>query len=136
MAPETLSLAQRTRVSERSSAGPGFVVLYRWRLHPGLEQQFIAAWTRVSKLLLEQRGSLGSRLHRAGDGTWYSYAQWPSAGAREQAFALPAVDPIAGAKMREAIAESFPEIILESVADYLVAGSRGGDSGRTDGDLL
>jgi len=102
------------------SIGPGFVVLYRWRLHPGKEQQFIAAWSRVSELLLTQRGSLGSRLHLAPDGTWYSYAQWPSAAAREHAFSLPAVDSESGATMREAIAESFPELVLQSVADYMV----------------
>lgn len=100
--------------------GPGFVVLYRWRLHPGKEQQFISAWSRISEKLLLERGSHGSRLHRAPDDTWYSYAQWPSATARDQAFALPSVDPEAGIKMREAIAESFPELILEAVADFLV----------------
>lgn len=101
--------------------GPGFAVLYRWRLHPGMESQFTQAWCRVSELLLTQRGSLGSRLHRAPDGTWYSYAQWPSAEAREHAFSLPPVDPEAGARMREAIAESFPELVLASVADFMVA---------------
>ena len=104
--------------------GPGFAVLYRWRLHPGKEQQFIEAWNRVSLLLLEERGSLGSRLHRGADGIWYSYAQWPSAAAREQASSLPSIAPEAVASMREAIAESFPEVVLESVADFLVLGQQ------------
>jgi heme-degrading monooxygenase HmoA len=47
--------------------GPGFAVLYRWRLHPGLEESFIEAWSRVSEGL-QKRGSLGSRLHRGHDG--------------------------------------------------------------------
>ena len=100
--------------------GPGFTVLYRWRLHPGMEDQFVAAWRRISGLLLQERGSLGSRLHRGPDSVWYSYAQWPSASARAQA-----VDAGASERMREAIAESFPELVLEPVADYLVLeGSR------------
>jgi len=94
-------------------------VLYRWRIHPGMEQQFEEAWSTISRLLLE-RGSLGSRLHRAVDGTWYSYAQWPSKAARERAFDLPPLDPAAGAKMKEAVAESFPELVLEPVADCMV----------------
>jgi heme-degrading monooxygenase HmoA len=101
-------------------AGPRFVVLYRWRLHPGAEAAFVAAWSRVSDLLLRERGSLGSRLHRGADGLWYSYAQWPSAEARASAFAAGPVDPEASARMRAAIAETLPEVVLESVADFIV----------------
>ncbi|TAM63795.1 MAG: antibiotic biosynthesis monooxygenase [Rhodanobacter sp.] len=109
-----------------NSKGPGFAVLYRWRLHAGAEESFVRAWTRVSELLLSERGSLGSRLHRGPDGLWYSYAQWPSAEARERAFALDPVDPEAGRQMAEAIAEGFPEIALESVSDFMVLPSRNG----------
>ena len=97
-----------------------FTVLYRWRLHEGQEQQFIDAWSRISDLYLQHRGSLGSRLHRGPDGIWYSYAQWPSAEAREAAFAGPKLDETASRRMSEALAERFPDIVLESVADYLV----------------
>ena len=100
--------------------GPGFAVVYRWRLHEGMEQQFVEAWSRISELLLSQRGSLGSRLHRGPDGWWYSYAQWPSAEAREQAFAQGSVDPEASRQMKEAVAESLPELVLESISDYMV----------------
>ncbi|SEI40119.1 antibiotic biosynthesis monooxygenase family protein [Frateuria terrea] len=102
------------------SKGPGFAVLYRWKLHEGAEEKFVAAWSRISALLLEQKGSLGSRLHKGPDGWWYSYAQWPSAETREQAFAGPSADGEASRQMREAIAESLPELELESVADFMV----------------
>lgn len=108
-----------------SSIGPGLAVLYRWRLHPGKEAQFVSAWSRISELLLLERGSLGSRLHRGPDNIWYSYAQWPSAEARDRAFSLPSVDEAAGAEMRECIAERFPELVLESVADFMVLPARG-----------
>jgi hypothetical protein len=98
---------------------PGFVVLYRWRLHPGSEDGFVRAWSRTTDLL-RARGSLGSRLHRGSDGLWYGYAQWPSAQARAEAFALGPVDDSAIARMRQAIAESLPEVVLEPVADFLV----------------
>lgn len=100
--------------------GPGFAVLYRWRIYPGKEDQFVEGWSRVSAGLLRDRGSLGSRLHRGSDGIWYSYAQWPSSDARDAAFALPAVDPDAGTMMRDAIAERLPEVVLESVSDFMV----------------
>jgi len=100
--------------------GPGFAVLYRWRIHPEKEEQFVEGWSRISAGLLRDRGSLGSRLHRGADGIWYSYAQWPSAQARDAAFALPAVDPDASTLMRDAIAERLPEVVLESVSDFMV----------------
>jgi heme-degrading monooxygenase HmoA len=109
-----------------SSIGPGFVVLYRWRLHPGDEAKFTKAWSRISELLLRQGGSLGSRLHRGPDGLWYSYAQWPSAQAREQAFSRGSLDPEASQQMRESIAESLPELVLESVADFMVLPAQNG----------
>ena len=101
-----------------SERGPGFVVLYRWRLHAGREKSFVEAWSCLTQQLL-LAGSFGSRLHCSADGTWYGYAQWPSEDARQRAFAL-SVNPDASAQMRDAIAETFPEIVLESVADYLV----------------
>ena len=102
------------------SESPGFAVIYRWRLHEGAEAAFIEAWSRISERLRAERGSLGSRLHRAPDGVWYSYAQWPSAEARERAFAAGPVDAQASARMREAIAETLPEIVLEPVSDCMV----------------
>lgn len=101
------------------SPAPAFVVLYRWRLHPGAEPSFIAAWSRISELLFTQRGSLGSRLHRGSDGWWYSYAQWPSAQAREAAFSAPPVDAQALQQLRAAVAESLPELVLEPVIDLM-----------------
>jgi hypothetical protein len=102
-----------------SHSGPGFTVLYRWVLRPGMEQQFIDAWSRVTLALRQERGSLGSRLHRGPDGLWYGYAQWPNVQARESAFERP-VDPEARQLMRAAVQEELPEIVLESVSDFLV----------------
>ena len=98
---------------------PVFCALYRCRLHPGAEDAFVRAWSRVTRLLREERGSLGSRLHRGPDGIWYSYTQWPSAEAKVEGLAAPSVDPDAWRQLRDAIAESLPELVLESVADYL-----------------
>lgn len=99
-------------------AKPAFVVLYRWKLKRGKEQQFIDAWSAGTKALREL-GSFGSRLHKGPDDIWYAYAQWPSAQARNDAFDKREGTP-EGDIMGDAILESFPEIILEPVADYLV----------------
>ena len=96
-------------------------VIYRFRVRGGFEPQFIESWSRITERLRDERGALGSRLHHGTDGLWYAYAQWPSAEARSEALAHSAVDPEAAARMSAAIEESFPEIVLELVADYLVA---------------
>jgi heme-degrading monooxygenase HmoA len=96
-----------------------FCAIYRWRLHPGSEESFVQAWSVVTRLLRETRGSLGSRLHRGPEGLWYSYTQWPSAEAKVLGLAQPSVDPEAWQTLRAAIAESLPEIVLEPVADFL-----------------
>jgi hypothetical protein len=101
------------------NSGPGFVVIYRWRLHTGMEASFVDAWSRITELLLKHRGSFGSRLHRGPDDIWYGYAQWPSDEARQRAF-TESVDPQASAQMRAAVAEQLPELVLQSIADYLV----------------
>jgi quinol monooxygenase YgiN len=93
------------------------VVLYRWKLHPAAETSFIEAWSRVTERLRSDAGSLGSRLHRGGDDLWYGYAQWPDAATRQRASA---VDAASAAAMRAAIAEAYPEVLLEPVADYLI----------------
>lgn len=96
-----------------------FCAIYRWRLHPGSEERFVQAWSRVTQLLRDERGSLGSRLHRGPDGVWYSYTQWPSAAAKAEGLAKPSVDPQAWQQLRDCIAESLPELVLEPVADFL-----------------
>ena len=102
----------------------GFAVIYRARIHPGKEEQYVSAWTRITETLRRERGGLGSRLHRGTDGIWYAYAQWPSAKDRTDAFALGSVDPEAEEQVRDAILESFPEIVLEPVIDLLVSFDR------------
>ena len=108
------------------SQGPGFADIYRVRLHAGMEHTYTAAWSRITQVLQSERGGLGSRLHRGPEGIWYAYAQWPSAEARRNAFALGPVDAQAEQQMASAVAERLPEIVLEPVADFLSPGPYAG----------
>ncbi len=62
-----------------------FVAIYCWRVKPGMEDQFREGWRRVTETFYRDHGSLGSRLHRNFDGTWFAYAQWPDRKHWEQA---------------------------------------------------
>lgn len=100
-----------------------FTVLYRWRLVPGREGDFEAAWAEMTDLIRARCGGLGSRLHRAADGTFVAYAQWPSRAAWEGASSD---DPRAGA-LREAMAagvqETLPTETFDVVNDLLASGT-------------
>jgi hypothetical protein len=54
-----------------------FVVLYRWRIKAGHEDEFRAAWQRATERIADRYGAFGSRLHLVDDGSWLAYAQWP-----------------------------------------------------------
>ena len=98
----------------------GFTVVYRWELKPGREDSFIQAWRKVTELIRDQRGGLGSRLHKAADGTWVAYAQWPDRATWERMQAAETVDEEAIELMNDAIAKRYPPLLLEPVADLLV----------------
>lgn len=96
-----------------------FIVLYRWRIKPEKEVQFIESWSEITAYYRENFDSLGSRLHRGNDRIFYAYAQWKSEEDREKAFEnAPKFE--AGGKMREAIEERLEPIILETLSDYLI----------------
>lgn len=103
-------------------ATSSFMVIYRWRLKPGMERPFIEAWRAATVLIREKSGGLGSRLHRAHDGTYVAYAMWPDEATREAG--MNSDDPervrLRGV-MREAIEEAFPEVRMEAVADLIIA---------------
>jgi quinol monooxygenase YgiN len=69
-----------------------FVVLYRWRIRSGKEEQLRAAWASATRKIMTRYGALGSRLHRAEDGSWVAYAQWPD---RERWLLMRSSPPVA-----------------------------------------
>lgn len=99
----------------------GFCVLYRWRVVPGKEQQFLGAWETVTREIRDHEGGLGSRLHRASDGTWLAYAQWRNREMWENADVTTEEGRAELLAFRETIEERMEPITLEPVADYLVA---------------
>lgn len=95
-----------------------FCVIYRWRIKPELEEQFVESWSEITKVLIKDFAGKGSRLHRGEDNLFYAYAQWNSEEDRKKAFKnFPKTS--VSEEMRKAIIESFPEIKLESISDFL-----------------
>lgn len=55
-----------------------FSVIYTFKVKPGLEEGFIESWVGLTQLIYSNGGSLGSKLHKAQNGNYVAYAQWPS----------------------------------------------------------
>lgn len=107
-----------------------FVAAYWWKVHPGKEAQFRAAWRRGTELIREKYGSLGSRLHEDvagsdGEGTRFvGIAEWPDRATWQKAFdAKMAYDePETRRAFTDAICEAADEpLLLLEVTDDLLA---------------
>lgn len=109
---------------------PGFAVIYRGFIKKGKETEYQNAWKTVSTYFIEQRGAIGSCLHKTNDGMWVAYSRWPDQKTRDASWPgenNPSQEiPL---NVREAILtiknsldpdQKFPEICMEVVNDLLL----------------
>ena len=100
-----------------------FVAAYRWKVHPGKEEQFRAAWRRGTELIRALYGSLGSRLHRDEEGRFVGVAEWPDRATWQRAFDAKMVydDSATRAAFVDAVADAAGEpLLLMDVTDDLL----------------
>jgi hypothetical protein len=97
-----------------------FIVVYRWGVLGGLEDQFQRAWMTLTEEIKQDHGGLGSRLHRSADGSWIAYAQWPSREAWEAAGTGQQAPSSARQQMAAAITSYEILLQMEVVSDLLV----------------
>jgi catechol 2,3-dioxygenase-like lactoylglutathione lyase family enzyme/heme-degrading monooxygenase HmoA len=110
----------RVEIVEALPSGASFAVIYRWRLEPTLVEDFCHAWQEMTHLIRAYRGGLGSRLHRAADGSYLAYAQWPSRAAWLESGKRGSLNQEVTKRMQAAVIERFPDIELEACLDLLV----------------
>lgn len=103
-----------------------FVAAYWWKVHPGKEAQFRAAWRRGTELIQAKYGSLGSRLHRDEQGRFIGVAEWPDRATWQAAFDARMVydEPATRAAFVDAIADAArePMLLMEVTDDLLDRG--------------
>ena len=101
-----------------------FVAAYWWKVHPGKEEQFRAAWRRGTEMIRERYGSLGSRLHwDARNGRFVGVAEWPDRETWQAAFELHMVedDEEVNAAFLDAVSDQPDEpLLLMEVTDDLL----------------
>lgn len=54
-----------------------FIIIYRWRIHPGREEEFRAAWEELTAQYIQLRGQHDARLSQGDDDIWVGKAIWP-----------------------------------------------------------
>lgn len=96
-----------------------FVVIYRWKLQPGADEKFRDAWRRATEAIYQHRGSLGSRLLKADDRTYYAMAQWPTQESWGKRSEPSAADPEASQLMRQLTETPYPPVLLTLTDDLL-----------------
>jgi hypothetical protein len=95
-----------------------FVVVYRWRLKPGCEDQFARDWRDITLVAREKFGSGGSSLFAAHDGSYVAIARWPDRESRERFTARKdTLTSAARARMNAAIEQDFPPLELDTLQD-------------------
>ena len=96
-----------------------FAVIYKFNVKQGCEKTFQEAWAERTKEIAAQLGGWGSRLHRADDGGWVAYAQWPNREAWEAANRSTGPDSDAKRAVAEATDSVETLFCLDVVEDLL-----------------
>ncbi|WP_206518596.1 hypothetical protein [Stakelama tenebrarum] len=87
-------------------------VLYRWKLKPGAESEFRAAWAEATDAF-RALGGHGSVLFDADDGSVAAIARWPDLATRDAASGR--VDPALTARMGDAVAQRFDPLVMTAI---------------------
>ncbi len=98
-------------------------MIYQGYLKPGTEDRYLRAWKMVSAYFVEERGALGSTLHKTDEGMWLAYSRWPDRETRDASWSSQASLP---PDIQEAIDSlkdcldpdrGLPEITMELVEE-------------------
>lgn len=100
-----------------------YCVIYEFKVKPGKEEVFRAAWKEGTRDLTKELHSLGARLHRSEEGTLIAYAQWSDEAAWQKGHNH--IEAHA-AKLADECLEETPTIIRKMIMldDLLVNGKQ------------
>lgn len=97
-----------------------FTVIYSFRIIAGKENDFMNAWSELTKLIYKFAGSYGSRLHKVDKLFFIGYAQWDSKENWENlGDKLPEIAEEYMKQMRESCSEIKTEYEMYLVQDLL-----------------
>ncbi|AOE48775.1 antibiotic biosynthesis monooxygenase family protein [Kangiella sediminilitoris] len=86
-------------------------VLLEFKVKPGAENKFVEYWEKTTDIIYNNFGSLGSKLHKADNGRFVAYAQWPSLEVYESEQGWSEQNSIIREKMRATLVSGKPAIL-------------------------
>lgn len=105
-----------------------FAVIYRGYVNEGMESKYQKLWHKIATYFVEERGALGSCLHKTEEGYWLAYSRWPDKATRNASWPgddapsdeLPNEIRQAITNIKDCIDQDrkFPEICMEMI-DYI-----------------
>jgi hypothetical protein len=106
-----------------------FAVIYQGYTKSDRESEYREAWNSVARYFVEQRGAIGSCLHRTSDGLWLAYSRWPDKKTRDASWPgenapsteLPLEIRKAVLTIKDCLDQerTLPEICMEVIDDLL-----------------
>ena len=97
-----------------------FTVVYSFKIIAGKENDFINAWTALTKLIYQFAGSYGSILHKVEKDFFIAYAQWPDKATWDlSGDKLPEIANEIRQQLRECCVEIKTEFEMTIVKDFL-----------------
>lgn len=97
-----------------------FTIIYTFKILPGKTKDFIYNWEELTKLIYQNQGSYGSRLHKISDLNYLAYAKWPSKAVWNNCGKnLPEIAQEFSKNMKAACQSSTTDYELEIVSDLL-----------------
>ena len=86
-------------------------VILEFDVVEGKSEEFIVCWTECTRVIYENFGSLGSRLHKDKDGKFIAYAQWPDFDTYEKESIWPADITVHRDRMRALLKSGKPKVL-------------------------
>ena len=111
-----------------------FAVIYRGFVKPHQEDEYQRFWKIIATYFVNERGALGSTLHRAEDGMWVAYSLWPEKAKRDASWPsenekpnseIPENIRLAIKGLKECLKEQLPEICMEVKDQFFFSCDKG-----------
>ena len=92
-------------------------VFHHWKVKPGREADFVAAWAEVTEDAKTRCGALGATLYRCDDGTYAAHARWPDKTSREKCWLGPESQTDAAKTLLDCTEEKLAEVLMDEERD-------------------
>lgn len=108
-----------------------FAIIYQGYAKPNREKEYQQLWHKIATYFVQNRGALGSCLHKTGEGLWLAYSRWPDKKTRDASWPgedapseeLPDDIRQAVIRIKDCIdqEQKLPEINMEVIDDLLMS---------------